>query len=111
MVRRSHVATKFICVATGNRHYIRGKHVATQCVRQRVGHAATRLARTRQGTMRAIELFFCHDRGFAIATDFSQWLTTHCVCALIEPLFMDTIHGYCSHRVSKFWFPVQWDLK
>ena len=33
---------------------------------------------TRQGATLAIELFY-HDRGFSVATDFSKWLTTHCV--------------------------------
>ena len=53
---------------------------------ERWARSDTPWARTRQGTVRAIELF-CRDRGFFVATDFSQWLIAHCVVHYSWTLF------------------------
>ena len=66
MVRRSHVMTEFINVATGNGHCTSGKLVT-------IRHSACDRALGTQRhalSLHVIELL-CRDRGFSIATDFS----------------------------------------
>ena len=74
MVRRSHVATEFICVATGNGHYASGKLVAIRhSARHKGALSRTIDMRVRLGCPHdrgaSMTTVLCRERDFSVATD------------------------------------------
>ena len=110
MVRRSHVVMEFIGVGTGNGHYMSGKLVAIRhnaydralSVQRHALGVRTTKHNERDRFVLSRQRILCRDLLLIVANNALY-------CVLFEQSFMDTVHGHCSYRVSKFWFPIQWD--